>query len=126
MVAMMIAAILLVQEPPAKCAPCQPKPGFEDKFLLLSQVILATGATGKIVAKYSRDPNQAATTVTMQAGLVGSVVVVEQLTKKKMNAPTKYLVGTGNIVLGVVLGVFTHHDAAYTRAVLRGAPAPTY
>ena len=126
MIGFAIAALVLLQNAPAPEAPCPCKKGFEDKFLTFSQAVLVVGAAGKIVASYSRDPQKGTTTVVVPAGLAGATIAVEALVRPRMSTPVKYMVGTGNIVLGVVLGVFAHHDSQYTRAVLRGAPPPTY
>jgi hypothetical protein len=126
---LVIAAVLILQDAPATATQCPcvaVKPKFEDKFLTFSQAVLVVGAAGKIVASYSRDPGRGSTAVVVPEGLAGATIAVEALAKNKMSTPVKYIVGTGNIVAGVVLGIFAHHDTAYTRAVIKGGPPPTY
>jgi hypothetical protein len=121
---LVIAALILVQNIPQPAAP--PQRGFEDKFLTFSQAVLVVGVGVKVVAQYSRDPSISGRRVAADASLAGSVVAVEVLAKRKMSAPVKYVVGTANIVAGVVLGIFAHHDSQVTRAVVQGLPPPTY
>jgi hypothetical protein len=120
-----IAALLLTQNLPPPAVP-PPQRGFEDKFLTFSQAVLVVGVGVKVVAQYSRDPSVSGRRVAADASLAGSVVAVEVLAKRKMSAPVKYVVGTANIVAGVVLGIFAHHDSQVTRAVVQGLPPPTY
>ncbi len=100
-------------------------PGFEDKFLSFSQVVLITGATGKIVIKHAISPKQGTGSVVMQGGLVVSVVVLERATSKKWSKPLKYSIGTANIVTGVILGALARVDTSNTRQTLHAlSPTP--
>jgi len=100
--------------------PTPPKvPGFEDKFLDFSQVVLIAGATGKIVIKHAISPTQGTGTVVMQGGLVVSVVVLERATSKKWAKPVKYSIAAANIVTGVILGTLARVDTTYTRQTLQ-------
>jgi len=124
MLALTITALLLMQTATPAAPPT--KRVFEDRFLAFSQAVLVAGATSKIIAKYSRDVSKTGQSVATSASIAGSVITIEALAYRRMNTPTKYLVGTGNIVAGVILGLFAHHDTQYTRAVLTGQPPPTY
>jgi hypothetical protein len=105
-------------------APAPKVPGFEDKFLDFSQVVLVAGATGKIVIQHAIRPTQGSGTVAIQGGLVVSVVVLERATSKKWKKPVKYSVATANIVTGVILGALARVDTSYTRTALTGVPTP--
>lgn len=122
MLSFLISVFLLTQN----VAPApQPKvPGFEDKFLDFSQMILVAGSTSKIVIKHASSPTQGSGSVAIQGGLIVSVVVLERATSKRWSKPLKYSIATANIVSGVILGALARVDTSQTRQTLQGMPTP--